>query len=67
MKHTIRFIIVLFSLVVAGTTSVWGITEDDIIINVLPNSSAGTVTVDVSGMNVTIRRIYRCLCDGEFL
>ena len=54
MKHTIRFIIVLFSLVVAGTTSVWGITEDDIIINVLPNSSAGTVTVDVSGMNVTI-------------
>ena len=54
MKHTIRFIIVLFSLVVAGTTSVWGITQDDIIINVLPNSSAGTVTVTVSGMDVTI-------------
>ncbi len=54
MKHTIKFIIVLFSLVVTGTTSVWGITEDDIIVNVLPNSSAGTVTVAVSGMNVTI-------------
>ena len=54
MKHTIRFIIVLFSLVVAGTTSVWGITEGDIIVNVLPNSSAGTVTVTVSGMDVTI-------------
>ena len=54
MKHTIKFIIVLFSLVVTGTTSVWGITEDDIIINVLPNSSAGTVTVAVSGMEVTI-------------
>ncbi len=54
MKHTIRFIIVLFSLVVTGTTSVWGITEDDIIVNVLPNSSAGTVTVTVSGMDVTI-------------
>ena len=54
MKHTIRFIIVLFSLVVAGTTSVWGITEDDIVINVLPNNSAGTVTVAVSGMDVTI-------------
>ena len=54
MKHTIKFIIVLFSLVVTGTTSVWGITEDDIIVNVLPNSSAGTVTVAVSGMEVTI-------------
>ena len=54
MKHTIKFIIVLFSLVVTGATSVWGITEDDIIVNVLPNSSAGTVTVAVSGMNVTI-------------
>ena len=54
MKHTIKFIIVLFSLVVTGTTSVWGITEDDIIVNVLPNSSAGTVTVTVSGMEVTI-------------
>ena len=54
MKHTIKFIIVLFSLVVTGTTSVWGITEDDIIVNVLPNSSAGTVTVAVLGMNVTI-------------
>ena len=54
MKHTIKFIIVLFSLVVTSTTSVWGITEDDIIVNVLPNSSAGTVTVAVSGLNVTI-------------
>ena len=54
MKHTIKFIIVLFSLVATGTTSVWGITEDDIIVNVLPNSSAGTVTVAVSGINVTI-------------
>ena len=44
MKHTLRFIILTFAFVVAGTGHVWAnITKDDIIINVLPNSSAGTV------------------------
>lgn len=58
MKHTIRFIIVLFSLVVAGTTSVWAITEEDIIINVRPNSAAGSVEVtSISGMTVTISAV----------
>ena len=54
MKHTIRFIILFFALVITGTGNVWAISESDIIFNVLPNSSAGTVTsVTVSGMTVT--------------
>ena len=54
MKHTIRFIILIFTLVIAGAGNVRAITENDIIINVLPNSAAGTVTnVTVSGMTVT--------------
>ncbi len=54
MKHRVRFI-VLFLVLVIGSSNVWAdITVDDIIINVLPNSSAGTVTKFVSGMTVTI-------------
>ena len=56
MKHTIRFIILLFSLVMMGVSDAWAdITENDIIINVLPNKAAGTVSVtNISGMTVTI-------------
>ena len=56
MKHTIRFIILLFSLVMTGVSDAWAdITENDIIINVLPNKTAGTVSVtNISGMTVTI-------------
>ena len=54
MKHTIRFIILFFALVMAGTGNAWAISESDIIFNIQPNSSAGTVTdVTVSGMTVT--------------
>ena len=54
MKHTIRFIILFFALVMAGAGNVWAISESDIIFNIQPNSSAGTVTdVTVSGMTVT--------------
>ena len=53
MKQTIRFIILFLTLVI-GSNHVWAITADDIIIKVLPNSSAGTVTKSVSGMTVTI-------------
>ena len=56
MKHTIRFIILLFSLLMTGVSDAWAdITESDIIINVLPNKTAGTVSVtNISGMTVTI-------------
>ena len=55
MKHMIRFIILLFSLVMMGISDVWAISESDIIINVLPNSTAGTVSVtNISDMTVTI-------------
>ncbi len=56
MKHTIRFIILLFSLVMTGVSDAWAdITENDIIINVSPNKAAGTVSVtNISGMTVTI-------------
>lgn len=54
MKHTIRFIILFFALVMAGTGNAWAISESDIIFNIQPNSSAGTVVnVTVSGMTVT--------------
>ena len=54
MKHTIRFIILFFALVMAGTGNVRAISESDIIFNVLPNSAAGTISnVTVSGMTVT--------------
>ena len=53
MKHTIRFIILFLALVI-GNCNVWAITVDDIIINIQPNNSAGTVTKSVSGMTVTL-------------
>ena len=54
MKHTIRFIILFFALVAAGTDNVRAITADDIIFNILPNNAAGTVSnVNVSEMMVT--------------
>lgn len=47
MKHTIKIILLFFALVLAGAGHVWAaITEDDIIINVQPNKSAGKVEVE---------------------
>lgn len=58
MKHTIRFIILIFALVIAGIDNVRAITENDIIINVKPNKNAGTVTVTaISDMTVTITAV----------
>lgn len=55
MKHTIRYFILFFALVIAGAGKAWAISESDIIINVQPNKDAGTVTVtNISGMSVTI-------------
>jgi len=55
MKHTIRFIILIFAIVIAGAGNAWAISESDIIINVQPNKDVGMVTVtDISGMTVTI-------------
>ena len=55
MKHTIRFFILFFALVMAGAGKAWAISESDIIINVQPDKKAGTVTVtSISGMTVTI-------------
>ncbi len=55
MKQMIRFITFIFALVI-GISNVWAadIQEGNIFINVLPNSSAGTVTKSVSGRTVTI-------------
>ena len=55
MKQMIRFITFIFALVL-GISNVWAadIQEGNIFINVLPNSSAGTVTKSVSGRTVTI-------------
>lgn len=59
MKHTIKTILLFFALVIAGADHVWAtITEDDIIINVQPNKSAGTVSVTgISGSTVTISAV----------
>lgn len=55
MKHTIRFIILFFALVITGASHVWAITADDVTINVQPNSSAGTVSEPtIAGSKVTI-------------
>ena len=55
MKHTIRQIILFFTLVIGSIGHAWAITESDIIINIQPNNSAGTVSVTgISGMTVTI-------------
>ena len=58
MKHKIKTILLFFTLVIAGAGDAWGnITEEDIIINVLPNESAGDVSVTVSGSMVTITAV----------
>ena len=55
MKHTIRQIILFFTLFLGSVGHAWAITESDIIINILPNNAAGTVSVtNISGMTVTI-------------
>ena len=55
MTQTIRHIILLFTLVIGSIGHAWAITESDIIINLLPNKDAGTVSVtNISGMTVTI-------------
>ena len=55
MKHNIKFVILFLTFVVSAG-NVWAddILESNIIINVLPNSSAGTVTKSVSERTVTI-------------
>ena len=55
MKQTLRKYLVLLILVMAGVGNIRAITESDIIINIQPNNSAGTVSVtNISGMTVTI-------------
>ena len=55
MKHTIRYIILFFTLFIGSIGHAWAISESDIIINIQPNNSAGTVSVTgISGMTVTI-------------
>ena len=55
MKHTLKYIILFFTLVIGSVGHAWAITESDIIINIQPNNSAGTVSVtSISGMTVTI-------------
>ena len=55
MKQTLRKYLVLLILVMAGVGNIRAITESDIIINILPNNDAGTVSVtNISGMTVTI-------------
>ncbi|MBR1504859.1 MAG: hypothetical protein IJ614_01970 [Prevotella sp.] len=50
MKHTIRFIILTVFLVAVGAGRALAITTDDIIINVQPNSAAGSVTLTSGGI-----------------
>ena len=55
MKHTIRYFILFFTLFIGSVGHAWAISESDIIINIQPNNSAGTVSVTgISGMTVTI-------------
>ena len=55
MKHTLKYIILFFTLVIGSIGHAWAITESDIIINIQPNNSAGTVSVTgISEMTVTI-------------
>ena len=54
MKHTIRFIILFFVFVVAGSANIWAaISNSDIIITVQPNSSVGNIAVTHIEENVT--------------
>ena len=55
MKHTIRYFILFFTLFIGSVGRAWAISESDIIINIQPNNSAGTVSVTgISEMTVTI-------------
>ena len=54
MKHTIKTILLFFTLAVVGTGHAWAI---DIIKNILPNESAGTVSFSISGSRVTITAV----------
>ena len=55
MKHTIRYFILFFTLFIGSIGHAWAISESDIIINIQPNNSAGTVSVTgISEMTVTI-------------
>ena len=55
MKHTIRYFILFFTLFIGSVGHAWAISESDIIINIQPNNSAGTVSVTgISEMTVTI-------------
>ncbi len=55
MKHTIRYIILFFTLFIGSVGHAWAISESDIVINIQPNNSAGTVSVtSISGMTVTL-------------
>ena len=55
MKHILRRYFILFTLVIAGVGNIWAVEESDIVINVLPDNTAGTVSVtNISGMAVTI-------------
>ena len=54
MKHTIKTILLFFTLVVVGTGHAWAITANDIIINVQPNNTAGTVTVPTENNFVAV-------------
>ncbi len=45
MKHTIRYFILFFTLFIGSVGHAWAISESDIIINIQPNNSAGTVSV----------------------
>ena len=50
MKRTIRFVVLIIAFVVASSSNLWAISNSDIIINVLPNSDAGTVSVKDGGI-----------------
>ena len=55
MKHTIKHIILFFTLVIGSIGHAWAIAGSDIIINIQPNNTAGTVSVtSIEGMEVTI-------------
>ena len=54
MKYTIKTILLFFALVVVGAGHAWAITKDDIIINVQPNNSVGTVSVPTANNFIAV-------------
>ena len=55
MNQTIKHIILFFTLVIGSIGHAWAIAGSDIIINIQPNNTAGTVSVtSIEGMKVTI-------------